>query len=227
MEVIAFNGSPRKSWNTATLLKKALEGAASKGATTRLIHLYDLDFKGCQSCFGCKKKGGASYGRCAVKDSLTPILREVEKADALILGSPIYLWSVSAQMKAFLERLVFPFLRYVKANDPAPSLFPRKIPTGMIYTMNTTEKELKETGCDRSLDQNESFLRRVFGSSESLLSFDTLQFEDYSKIDQSRFDPDKKATSRKEQFPQDCLRAFEIGMRFADGNRVAGEQPVH
>jgi hypothetical protein len=47
MKVIAFNGSPRKKWNTATLLEKALEGAASQGAETKLIHLYDLDFKGC------------------------------------------------------------------------------------------------------------------------------------------------------------------------------------
>jgi multimeric flavodoxin WrbA len=43
MEVIAFNGSPRKKWNTATLLEKALEGAASQGAETKLVHLYDLD----------------------------------------------------------------------------------------------------------------------------------------------------------------------------------------
>ncbi|MCK9558405.1 MAG: NAD(P)H-dependent oxidoreductase, partial [Candidatus Cloacimonetes bacterium] len=42
MNIIAFNGSPRKSWNTATLLNKALEGATSAGAETELIHLYDL-----------------------------------------------------------------------------------------------------------------------------------------------------------------------------------------
>lgn len=45
MTVFAINGSPRKKWNTATLLEKALEGAASRGAETELIHLYDLDFK--------------------------------------------------------------------------------------------------------------------------------------------------------------------------------------
>ena len=53
---MAFNGSPRKDWNTATLLNKALEGAASKGATTELIHLYDLNYKGCISCFACNAK---------------------------------------------------------------------------------------------------------------------------------------------------------------------------
>jgi multimeric flavodoxin WrbA len=55
LKVIAFNGSPRKEWNTSTLLKQALEGAESEGAETELIHLYDLNFKGCESCFSCKQ----------------------------------------------------------------------------------------------------------------------------------------------------------------------------
>ena len=117
MEVIAFNGSPRKTWNTATLLQKALEGAASKGATTKLIHLYDLDYKGCQSCFGCKTKGGPSYGKCAVKDHLTPILKNIESVDAVILGSPVYFWGVSGEMKSFMERLMYPFYRSKKDNE--------------------------------------------------------------------------------------------------------------
>ncbi len=217
MEVIAFNGSPRKNWNTATLLEKALEGAASQGAATRLVHLYDLSFKGCRSCFGCKTKGSPSYGKCAVKDDLTPLLRDVEKADVLILGSPIYLWTVSGEMKSFLERLIFPFYRYARAGEPSPTLFARKIHTGFIYTMNTTDKELKETGGDKHISVNEMFLGKVFGSSESLLCFDTYQFDDYSKIDQEYFDPEKKAARRKEYFPQDCQRAFEMGARLANG----------
>ena len=72
MKVIALNGSPRKKWNTATLLKHALDGAASKGSETELIHLYDYNYKGCISCFACKIKNGKSYGRCAVKDDLKP-----------------------------------------------------------------------------------------------------------------------------------------------------------
>ena len=55
MKVIAVNGSPRKTWNTATLLEHALAGAAGSGAETELVHLYDLEFKGCISCFACKK----------------------------------------------------------------------------------------------------------------------------------------------------------------------------
>ena len=46
MKAIAINGSPRKNWNTATLLRKAIDGAASAGAEVELVHLYDLEFKG-------------------------------------------------------------------------------------------------------------------------------------------------------------------------------------
>ena len=79
MKVMAINGSPRKTWNTATLLKKALKGAASQGAETELVHLYDLNFKGCISCFACKTRGGKSYGTCAVKDDLRPILNRIAR----------------------------------------------------------------------------------------------------------------------------------------------------
>ena len=215
MEVIAFNGSPRKTWNTATLLQKALDGAASQGAATKLIHLYDLDFKGCKACFGCKTKGGKSYGRCAVKDDLKPILKEVEKSDALILGSPIYFGAVSGEMKSFMERLMFPFYRYTTDDDPAPSLFPKKIHTGFIYTMSATEERSKQLGYEKAIALNEMFLGKIFGKSESLLSVDTQQVDDYSKIEQNRFDPEKKAARRKEYFPQDCQKAFEMGRRFA------------
>ncbi len=88
MKIIAFNGSPRKNWNTGTLLQKALEGAASQGAETELIHLYDLTYKGCISCFACKTIGGKSYGKCAVQDDdLTPFFSRIEQTDDIVLGS--------------------------------------------------------------------------------------------------------------------------------------------
>jgi multimeric flavodoxin WrbA len=91
MKVLAINGSPRTKYNTATLLNNALEGAASQGAETELVHLYKLDFKGCISCFACKLKNGESGGRCAVEDELTPVLKKAGETDALrplVLPSP-------------------------------------------------------------------------------------------------------------------------------------------
>jgi len=170
MKVIAINGSPRKKWNTATLLEKALEGAASQGAETELIHLYDLDFKGCISCFACKTKDGESYGRCGVKDDLTPVLKKIEKADAIILGSPIYFLDLTGEMRSFMERLQYPYLKYV---NPPQSLFSKKINTGFIYTMNVTEEQMKAFGYAQHIDSNARVLKMLVGTSESLCSFDT------------------------------------------------------
>ena len=210
MKIMAFNGSPRKKWNTATLLQKALEGAASLGVETELIHLYDLDYKGCISCFACKIIGGKSYGRCAVQDDLTSVFSRVEQADAIILGSPIYWGTVSGEMKSFMDRLLFQYLTYT---DPPGSLFPDEIRTGFIYTMNVTEEIMNEWGYARNFNRYEVALRRIFGESEHMCCFDTYQFDDYSKVLATRFDPVKKKKRREEVFPLDCQKAFDMGVR--------------
>jgi multimeric flavodoxin WrbA len=212
MKIIAFNGSPRKKWNTAMLLEKALEGAASEGAETELIHLYDLQYKGCISCFACKTRGGKSYGRCAVKDELTPVLKKAGEADAIIFGSPIYFGTATGEMRSFMERLLFPYSLYT---DPPGSLCSRRIRTGFIYTMNVTGEAMRERGFDRQIALTEETLARIFGASETFYSFDTYQFEDYSKVFAVRFNPEKKAKRRAEVFPRDCEKAFEMGAGFA------------
>jgi multimeric flavodoxin WrbA len=213
MQLIAFNGSPRKTSNTATLLDKAIAGAAAAGASTRLVHLYDLKFQGCRSCFGCKTKGGPSHGRCAMKDDLTPLLDEVRQADALLFGSPIYFWGMTGEMKSFLERLMFPFYRYVPETDPAGSLFPRKIRTGFIYTCNAPEERLKSIGFERTAGTTAYFLERIFGAAETIFATDTYPWDDFSKIDQQRFDPARKAARREEHWPGECRCAYEFGAR--------------
>ncbi|HEY8910205.1 MAG TPA: flavodoxin family protein [Desulfosporosinus sp.] len=213
MKVLAINGSPRKNWNTAILLNKALEGAASQGAETELIHLYDLNYKGCISCFACKLKGGRSYGRCAVNDELSPILRKVEEVDAIILGSPIYLGIATGEMRSFMERLVFQYLVY---DESRSSLFKQKISTGFIYTMGATENQVRQMGYEQNLMSVEMAMKRIFGASESLLVTDTLQFDDYSKYVATAFNPEEKAKRRNEEFPKDCQKAFEMGAKFAE-----------
>ncbi len=211
MKVIVINGSPRKKWNTATLLEKALEGAASEGAETELIHLYDLNFKGCTSCFACKLKNGKSYGKCAMEDELTPVLAKLKDVDAVILGSPIYLGNSTGEMRSFMERYVFPYLVY---SNEIPSLYPKNIPVGFIYTMGVKEENFDFFGLNKTIELNENFAARIFGYSESMYSTDTYQFDDYSKYVADRFDPVEKAKRRKEVFPQDCQKAFEMGARF-------------
>ncbi|MFA4860835.1 flavodoxin family protein [Methanoregula sp.] len=218
--VIAINGSPRKKWNTATLLEHALNGAAGKGAKTELVHLYDLDFKGCTSCFACKLKGGKSYGKCAMKDDLTPVLDRIARADALILGSPFYFGTVTGEMRSFMERLMFPYLMYTW---PPASLFARKMSTAFIYTMNVSEEQMKEHQYPVHIGLNEGVLARTFGQAESLFSFETLQFEDYDKVVFSYADPEVRRKRHREVFPQDCKRAYELGARLVKtGGQPAG-----
>lgn len=212
MKVLAINGSPRKKWNTATLLEKALEGAALRGAETELIHLYDLDFKGCTSCFACKLKGGKSYGKCAMKDELTPVLEKFIDVNAFLLGSPFYFGTVTGEMRSFMERLLFPYLTYSR---PPGSLFGRKISTAFIYTMNVSEEMMKEHQYPLHISLNENYLTRIFGQAESLCSFETLQFEDYDKVVFDYFDPEERRERRKTVFPEDCRKAFDLGASLA------------
>ncbi len=213
MKIIAVNGSPRKQWNTARLLEKTLEGAAAAGAETKLVHLYDLVFKGCVSCFACKRIGGSSYGRCVVRDGLTPLLDELASADAFILGSPVYLYAETGEMRSCIERLCFQYLRY--ANPPA-TLFPRRIRTALIYTMNIPEGMVADTGLGQHIEISRGFMERTFGHCETLLVTDTLQFDDYSKYENTLFDPDAKQRRYREIFPQDEARARELGERLTE-----------
>jgi multimeric flavodoxin WrbA len=212
MKVMAINGSPRKTWNTATLLEKALEGAASQGAETELVHLYDLDFTGCVSCFSCKTIGGESYGKCATKDDLAPVLQRAAEADVIVLGTPFYFGTASGEMRSFMERLMFPYLVY---GGPPRTLFPRKIKMGFIYTMNAPEHAMEPSGQADRVAHNERLLQMLFGSSESLCSYETYQFADYSKVVSDLFDVEQRAKRREEVFPKDCEKAFEMGVRLA------------
>ncbi|GBG55874.1 flavodoxin [Sporomusaceae bacterium FL31] len=81
--------------------------------------------------------------------------------------------------------------------------------------MNMPEEAMKEMGFDRHIAFNENILQVAFGPSETLLSFDTLQFADYSKVDADFFDPLAKMKRHREVFPNDCQKAFDLGVRLA------------
>ena len=222
MNVLAVNGSPRKKWNTATLLENALEGAKAAGAKTELVHLYDHAYTGCTSCFACKKIGGKSYGRCAVKDELSPILKRAAEADVLILGTPVYFYSETGEMRSFMERLLFPYLTYTPGYA---AIFSGNIRAALVYTMNVAEKDMPAYNQDKTVAASQGVMAHVFGNCEVLLCTDTYQFTDYSKYVSTCWDPQAKAKRRKEVFPKDCLRARELGAKLvadaASGHQTA------
>ena len=210
MKLIAFNGSPRKKGNTATLLRHAIEGAKEAGAKTELIHLYDLDYKGCTACYACKRIGGKSYGHCAIKDDLQQVFNKIEAADAILIGSPIYYSITTGETRCFLERLMYQFSVYDKERS---TLFKKKIRTGFIYTAGAKAEMVKEMGFDRNAQMTEMAMARIFGSCESIFVTNTSPFDDYSKYVSSLFDPEEKKKHQKEQFPKDCKKAYGLGAR--------------
>lgn len=215
MQLYAINGSPRKNWNTATILQNVLDGFAERqgDALTEIINLYSLDYKGCVSCFECKRLDGPSYGRCAVRDSLGQLLPQILQADALVIGSPIYFGDMTGMMRAFLERLLFPCFVYDKDYS---SLAPRKIPTAFVYTMNVPRERMEQMGYPQRLAAMESFVGHCFGSAPRVLHVcDTYQFKEYSKYKMEIFSEAEKARQRELGFPEDCRKARELGAALA------------
>ena len=206
MKTILLNGSPRKNWNTAALLKEARKGAESVGAETEYIDLFDLTYTGCRSCLACKRKG-VERCRCFWKDDISPVIDRIFAADALIVGSPIYLGEVTSQVLALNERLHFCALSY----DDYSNYFTGRVDVGLILTMNaplpTYESwyKAKMEGLARSLGA-------LNGRVELLPCCDTLQVADYSRYAMAGFDEAHKRAVRETQFPRDLEAAFRLGV---------------
>ncbi|MDR1776347.1 MAG: flavodoxin family protein [Desulfovibrio sp.] len=210
MKLLAINGSPRKTMNTASLLEKIVDGAASRGAEVQLTHLRDLTFKGCISCFHCKDPKSESYGRCIVKDDLGPVLQEAHEADVLVLGSPFYFSMETSLARACMERLWFQYHLYTKRKPP---LSPRKKATALVYTMNIRLEDMEAYGKNAVVTRSKGLMERFFAPCEVFLCCDTKQVKDYSKYEFDVFDVPGKLKRHEEIFPKELERAFDLGIR--------------
>jgi multimeric flavodoxin WrbA len=104
MKVIAFNGSPRRDGNTATLLAAVLEELESQGIETELVHLIG-PLSGCKACFKCTEK---KNGRCIQdKDMINQCIEKMAAADGIIIGSPTHFADLTPETKALIDRAGF------------------------------------------------------------------------------------------------------------------------
>lgn len=99
--LVAILGSPRAKGNSTILAREALAGAASRGAQTATVRLHGMDIRPCSACESCRNPPGSD---CAVRDDMQGIYPVVRGASALLLASPVYWFSLSAQTKLFLDR---------------------------------------------------------------------------------------------------------------------------
>ena len=218
MKAVIVNGSPRKNWTTAKMLKSVMQGIIDSGAEAEFINLYDEPFKGCVSCFACKRKDSKCNGLCAFKDPLTPILKKSLDADIIVAGSPIYFDSPTGLYRSYMERLLFPILSYNGKYDPETNtikseILKKKIPSALAFTMGQTPDGMKEHFYPEMFENNRRFLESLLGYCETICSFQGYQFSDYSRYDVAEFVEPMRAKYRSEKLPEDLKKAYEIGKR--------------
>jgi multimeric flavodoxin WrbA len=130
MKVLGIVGSPRKGGNTQILVEEALTVTREAGAQTELVLVADKNIAGCDGCHSCFESGV-----CKINDDMQAIYRQMEAADAIIFGSPVYFGSVTSQAKAIMDR-AFLFLhdRRLKGKVAAPIVVLRRVGGGQTRT---------------------------------------------------------------------------------------------
>lgn len=206
MQTIILNGSPRKNWNTAQLLKEAQRGTESVGNEVEYIDLYDLKFTGCRSCMACKRKDIAEPCKCYWQDELTPVLEKVWNADRLIAGTPIYYGEPTGVFRCFEERIVFPTMSY----STYGSVFNGHVDVDIFLTMNAPLQYYKQ-GMERRVQECLAPFQFLNGKVRLFPVCDTVQVKDYSRYEMASFSEVHKRAVQETQFPKALERAFMIG----------------
>lgn len=140
MKVLGIVGSPRKGGNTEILVREALEGAAESGAETEIILVADKNISPCDGCGACSENG-----ICKIKDDMQPIYQQLEQADGVIFGTPVYFVNVTAQAKAVMDR-TYAFLgtRKLRGKVAAAIVAARRVGAGqtlsLLYTYFTAQR---------------------------------------------------------------------------------------
>jgi multimeric flavodoxin WrbA len=123
MKILAINGSPRRSGNTAYIIKVLLKELANLNFEVEIYDLAGSNINGCMACYKCFAQ---KNGKCAItNDPVNLCIEKIKESDALILGSPTYFANVTSEMKAFIDRVGM----VSRANN---SLFKRKVGVGLV-----------------------------------------------------------------------------------------------
>ncbi len=167
--VTAFCGSPRTAGNTETLLRIMLDGAKSKGASIQFRKINTMSIRGCQACEWCNDK---SAEFCIQQDDMQTLYQDIRDSDAVIFGTPIYMWQMTGQMKVMLDRLYGLILQNFDSK-----IGPRK--TAMLFTQAASEGSF-QAYIDSTVDV---FRFLKFDVQNTLVAADT---EDPEKIKENK-----------------------------------------
>jgi multimeric flavodoxin WrbA len=167
MKVIAFNGSPRRGGNTEILLSEAIRGVKNQGSEVTTYNLDMLALRPCLNCGNCDEAA-----QCVVQDDMQTILREIRSADRIIVASPIFFFSVSAQTKIMIDRCQsFWAEKYVHRKPVQPGPFGRK---GLLLLVGGMKQNEKNVGFQCAEATTRAFFRTVNVQEHVTLAFDAV-----------------------------------------------------
>jgi multimeric flavodoxin WrbA len=126
--ILAITGSPRANGYSSFLAGEVIRKLTSSGNIVEHISLKDTDIRPCRACESCRKEG-SDY--CIIDDGMKPLYRKIVESDALLLASPVYWFSVGAQMKLFIDRF------YGLNNEETQVLKGKKF--GIIFSYGDTD----------------------------------------------------------------------------------------
>ncbi len=188
MNVFGINGSPRIKGNTDILLDKALEGAKEKGATTGKVILNTLKFSPCQECEDMRDDG-----TCLIEDDMQPLYIKIEEADAVIVASPIFFGSLSAQTKMMIDRFQCLWrAKYILKKD----VFKKKRKGAFICVEASTREDF--------FDSARSIVKNLFAAINA----------DYGE---ELLCPDVDEKGSVLKHPEVLKKAFKLGQRIVSG----------
>lgn len=100
-KVLILSGSPRKNGNSDILCDEFMRGAAENGNIVEKIRVAEMNLEYCRACYAC-----SDTGSCVIKDDMSEVLQKMIDADVLVLASPVYFYSIDAQLKTLIDRTV-------------------------------------------------------------------------------------------------------------------------
>ncbi len=151
--VVLFNGSPRMDGNIATIMGVVARGAQDAGAEVKNYTLFKMKFMACMSSFNCRRE----KGECPIQDELAEAIERVKKADAVVIGSPIYMMQMSGPVKNLYDRL-FPLMD----SDGSPRYPGKKFLT--VYSQAVDDPQTYETYFDYTAAMFPSFGFNLIGN---------------------------------------------------------------
>jgi multimeric flavodoxin WrbA len=123
-KIIIVRGSPRRNGNSSTLAEQVATGARAAGANVESFDLHYMEINPCDACDACQS---APYEGCIIEDDMQALYSKLREADALVIASPVYWFTVSAQTKLFMDRC------YALVDENGWSFREKKIGIVMVY----------------------------------------------------------------------------------------------